>query len=157
LEQKNMMTVSKISSAGGAADYFTKDGFGDVLGSDKESLAGEYYTSGTDAGAAQWHGKLADELGLDKVESKEQFNDMLSGKLPNGEELPVGPTGERSAGWDATFSAPKSVSIQGLVGGDERVIKAHDEAVKEALDKFEERASTRVKTNGEVEHVNSRP
>lgn len=150
-----MMTVSKISSAGGAADYFTKDGFGDVLGSDKEPLAGEYYTSGTDTGAAQWHGKLASELGLDKVESKEQFNDMLSGKLPSGEQLPAGPTGERTAGWDATFSAPKSVSIQALVAGDERVIKAHDEAVKEALNKLEERTSTRVKEDGKVSRVDT--
>ena len=29
------------------------------------------------------------------------------------------------AGWDATFNAPKSVSIQALVGGDWKLIQAH--------------------------------
>ena len=32
-------------------------------------------------------------------------------------------------GWDATFSAPKSVSLTALVGGDTRVREAHRESV----------------------------
>ena len=32
---------------------------------------------------------------------------------------------EHRAGWDATFSAPKSVSLTALVGGDDRVREAH--------------------------------
>ncbi len=32
---------------------------------------------------------------------------------------------EHRAGWDATFSAPKSVSLTALVGGDERLRQAH--------------------------------
>lgn len=36
---------------------------------------------------------------------------------------------EHRAGWDATFSAPKSVSLTALVGGDERVREAHRESV----------------------------
>ncbi len=38
-------------------------------------------------------------------------------------------TMEHRAGWDATFSAPKSVSLTALVGGDERVREAHRESV----------------------------
>ena len=37
---------------------------------------------------------------------------------------------EHRAGWDATFSAPKSVSLTALVGGDERVRQAHRESVE---------------------------
>ena len=37
-------------------------------------------------------------------------------------------TMEHRAGWDATFSAPKSVSLTALVGGDERVRMAHRRA-----------------------------
>ena len=41
-------------------------------------------------------------------------------------------SGEHRAGWDATFSAPKSVSITALVGADEQVREAHRESVKVA-------------------------
>lgn len=45
-------------------------------------------------------------------------------------------TMEHRAGWDATFSAPKSVSLTALVGGDERV-QAHRESVRVALNELE--------------------
>lgn len=41
------------------------------------------------------------------------------------------------AGWDATFSAPKSVSLVALVGGDDRVREAHRQSVMVALDALE--------------------
>ena len=44
---------------------------------------------------------------------------------------------EHRAGWDATFSAPKSVSLTALVGGDDRVRKAHRDAVNTALSELE--------------------
>src|ERR1035437_8922818 len=39
-------------------------------------------------------------------------------------------TMEHRAGWDATFSAPKSVSLTALVGGDNRVREAHRVSVR---------------------------
>jgi integrase len=50
--------------------------------------------------------------------------------------------------YDLTFSAPKSVSIQAMVGEDERLIAAHDKAVREALAEAENYAATRVRLNG---------
>jgi len=48
-------------------------------------------------------------------------------------------------GWDFTFSAPKSVSILYEVGGDERLLHAHETAVSRALDYLEKHgAQTRV-------------
>ena len=44
---------------------------------------------------------------------------------------------EHRAGWDATFSAPKSVSLTALVGGDDRVREAHRESVRVALGELE--------------------
>src|SRR6267143_4538324 len=38
-------------------------------------------------------------------------------------------TMEHRAGWDATFSAPKTVSLTALVGGDARVRDAHEASV----------------------------
>jgi conjugative relaxase-like TrwC/TraI family protein len=43
---------------------------------------------------------------------------------------------EHRAGWDATFSAPKSVSLTALVGGDEAVRDAHRDSVKVALNEM---------------------
>ncbi|HKR61320.1 MAG TPA: MobF family relaxase, partial [Pyrinomonadaceae bacterium] len=51
-----------------------------------------------------------------------------------GEEIT---TSEHRAGWDATFSAPKSVSLAALVGDDERVRVAHRESVEKAMEVFE--------------------
>jgi conjugative relaxase-like TrwC/TraI family protein len=51
------------------------------------------------------------------------------------------------AGWDATFSAPKSVSLTALVGGDERVREAHRESVSVALDQLEHYAQARIGGN----------
>jgi conjugative relaxase-like TrwC/TraI family protein len=50
-----------------------------------------------------------------------------------GEKLTERMAAGRRAGYDATFNAPKSVSIQAFVGGDERLIAAHEIAVNEAL------------------------
>ena len=54
---------------------------------------------------------------------------------------------EHRAGWDATFSAPKSVSLTALVGGDERVREAHRESVGVALDELERYVQARIGGN----------
>ena len=51
---------------------------------------------------------------------------------------------EHRAGWDATFSAPKSVSLTALVGGDERVRIAHRESVRVALGELERYTQARI-------------
>jgi len=54
---------------------------------------------------------------------------------------------EHRAGWDATFSAPKSVSLTALVGRDERVREAHRESVGVALDELERYVQARIGGN----------
>ena len=51
---------------------------------------------------------------------------------------------EHRAGWDATFSAPKSVSPTALVGGDDRVREAHRESVRVALCEIEHYTQARI-------------
>ena len=47
-----------------------------------------------------------------------------------------------------TFSAPKSVSVMAVVGGDERLVTAHETAVREALEEAEKYSATRVRVTG---------
>jgi conjugative relaxase-like TrwC/TraI family protein len=58
---------------------------------------------------------------------------------------------EHRAGWDATFSAPKSVSLTALVGGDERVRDAHSAAVTVALTELEKYTQARIGGNHPAE------
>ena len=46
-------------------------------------------------------------------------------------------TSEHRAAWDTTISAPKSVSLGALVGGDGHIRDAHRESVNETLKEFE--------------------
>ena len=71
---------------------------------------------------------------------------MLTGEVPDGTAHRLGRRivgGEihHRPGRDLTFSAPKSVSLAALVGGDERIVDAHDRAVKKSLDWFENNAA----------------
>ena len=50
--------------------------------------------------------------------------------------------------YDMTFSAPKSVSVMAIVGGDERLVAAHGTAVREALEEAEKYSATRVRLAG---------
>jgi conjugative relaxase-like TrwC/TraI family protein len=51
-----------------------------------------------------------------------------------------------AAFYDFTFSPPKSVSIVALVGGDQRIVAAHNDAVKVALKELEPFAAARVRS-----------
>lgn len=110
-----MHSIAAVSSASGAASYFTND---------------NYYTE-DNAEPGVWHGEGAARLGLTGDVDKDTFENLLNGILPNGEQ--VGDAKNRRLGLDLTFSAPKSVSIMALVAGDTRLIEAHKEAVKATL------------------------
>ena len=73
---------------------------------------------------------------------------ILEGKVPDGPQLgPRGPDGETQhrPGRDVTLSAPKSVSLLAMVGGDGRIVEAHDEPVGKTLAWIEQHAvQTRV-------------
>ena len=112
----------------------------------------------------EWHGRGAELLGLNGTVTPEQFEAIREGLNPEtGEFLRPRHSADRakedgseqSKGrslYDLTFSAPKSVSIQALVGGDDRLAAAHDKAVREALSEAESHAATRVRLNGANEN-----
>jgi conjugative relaxase-like TrwC/TraI family protein len=108
----------------------------------------------------EWQGRGAELLGLRGEVTREQFEAIREGLHPDtGEFLRprhgadrIGEDGaEQSKArslYDLTFSAPKSDSIQAQVGGDERIIAAHDKAVRESLAEAENYAATRVRMDG---------
>ena len=97
----------------------------------------------------EWGGKLAAELGLVGKASPEDWKNALHGRFPGGVVINGGSfldeKGEpqRRAGTDFEFSAPKSVSIQALVHGDDRLIGTHRKAVEAATAFLEEKIGVR--------------
>ncbi len=96
---------------------------------------------GSHRSANRWHGEGAEALGLGQRVGKRKFISILSGEVP-GTDVTLGRVidGERQhrPGWDMTFSAPKSVSLEALYHGRRAVMHAHDEAVRATLDWIEQ-------------------
>ncbi|EFZ7024374.1 conjugative relaxase, partial [Shigella sonnei] len=86
---------------------------------------------------------------------KDVFTRLLEGRLPDGADLSRMQDGSNRhrPGYDLTFSAPKSVSMMAMLGGDKRLIEAHNQAVDFAVRQVEALASTRVMTDGQSETV----
>src|SRR5579863_10756408 len=151
-----MLTISKPLSAGQAQNYHANE-----FTSPDQS----YWSRGQTV-AGEWQGRLAEDYGLAGEVGAEQFALLSEGRHPvTGNQLvrhrrsheyqtadgkTVKPV-EHRAGWDATFSAPKSVSITALVGGDDRVRLAHREAVAAALSELERFTQARIGGNHPAE------
>ncbi|ELT3677867.1 conjugative relaxase, partial [Escherichia coli] len=97
----------------------------------------------------------AEQLGLQGSVDKDIFTRLLEGRLPDGADLSRMQDGSNKhrPGYDLTFSAPKSVSMMAMLGGDKRLIDAHNQAVDFAVRQVEALASTRVMTDGQSETV----
>ncbi|GAB5097488.1 MobF family relaxase [Caballeronia sp. HLA56] len=113
--------------------------------------ADDYYAK--DGSAMQWHGKGAEALGLTGAVEEARFAELLDGRIDEHTQLrrtkPSEARKER-LGYDLTFSAPKGVSLQALVHGDERIIAAHDRAVAAALREAEMLTAARQTVSGKT-------
>jgi conjugative relaxase-like TrwC/TraI family protein len=129
-----MMTVAPVASAADAASYY--------------SSKDNYYF--LDDLQSQWLGEGARELGLTGEVDLDAFTNVLHGRLPNGVELGKEVLGNHvhRPGHDLTFSAPKSISMLILAGGDKRLLQAHHEAVKDAMSVIEQMISARDTKEG---------
>jgi len=128
---------------------------------DEHLCAGDYYSEGEKI-SGQWFGKGAESLHLAGAVKRDEFLPLCDNLDPNtGERLTQrhkttrtevddrGKTHEvanRRIFYDFTFSPPKSVSIVALVGEDNRIVEAHDRAIRVALRELEQFAGTRVHT-----------
>ena len=116
-------TVVELRSSAMAVTYYERDGY--YAKNDPEHRQASF-----------WYGDAAKALGLKAHVRPSRFESVLSGYVP-GTDLRLGRMREgehdHRPGWDITLSAPKSVSLEALVMGDRRVIRAHDEAVRATL------------------------
>jgi conjugative relaxase-like TrwC/TraI family protein len=144
-----MLTISKPLSARQVHQYHAQE---------LQNASDNYYTEG-DRIRGTWHGQLATRWGLHREVEETAFHRVADGHDPRtGEALlrqhaartyvnthgEIATTLDHRAGWDLTFSAPKSVSLTALVGGDDRVREAHEASVTVALDELERFTQARL-------------
>ena len=136
------VTTLYASSATTTAQYYTR-----------------YLTDADGELPGRWTGHQADLLGLSGEVTTEQLETLLQGRDPtSGTQLgyPLVDRVEKSgkvrkavAGFDATFSAPKSLSMWWALTGDERLAECHDVAVTAVVEYLERYGSTtRIRSNG---------
>jgi conjugative relaxase-like TrwC/TraI family protein len=151
-----MLTISKPLSSSQAQTYHAREFM---------SAEQNYWKQG-DTILGEWQGRMAERYGLAGAIDELHFARLSEGQNPltgeqlvrhrNGQEYTtadgttVKPV-EHRAGWDATFSAPKSVSLTALVGGDDRVREAHQQAVTTALTELERYTQARIGGNRAAE------
>ena len=119
----------------------------------EEHYSHDDYYSENHRTVGQWVGKGAVDLGLVGEVSREHFSVMLQGVHPRSNAILVPAAthnGNHDAGWDSVFSAPKSISIQALVGGDHRLIEAHTQAVQRTIAEIEAFALASQKGGSEL-------
>lgn len=131
-----MMSISPI--AGDAGYYSSQD---------------NYYVLGSLE--SRWLGEGAENLGLSGAVLDAEMNAMKKGILPDGNVLSRVENGKEThrPGYDLTFSAPKSVSMMALIGGDRRFIDAHIRAVDTVMKEVEALASARITEGGQTQTV----
>ena len=133
-----MLSIGALASAAQGASYYERDGY--YAKDDPEHRE-----------ASAWAGKGAEELGLTGPVDPDTFRAVLEGRVPDGSGAELGRRGRdgerlHRPGRDLTFSAPKSVSVAALVGGDDRIVNVHDRAVAASLAWIEKNAAeTRMK------------
>uniref|UniRef100_E6PSP5 Putative ATP-dependent exoDNAse (Exonuclease V), alpha subunit-helicase superfamily I member n=1 Tax=mine drainage metagenome TaxID=410659 RepID=E6PSP5_9ZZZZ len=159
-----MISRSSITNPQSASSYYTN-----------QAKAAEYY-SGESVPSA-WTGAAASAMGLQGKVDAQALTNILQGRVierdpATGEphERQLGRTihgkHQHRAGQDFTISAPKSVSLEALVHGNDAALQAHRTAVAEALKYLEAQGSySRIKgeyvaTDGlaiaQFEHISTR-
>ncbi len=168
-----MLKISKALSAGKLENYHRQE----FISPDQS-----YWSQGKTV-QGEWHGRLAEKYGLAGAVGADEFHRLSEGQHPHtGEQLvqhrqsfeyqnadgKTVKSVEHRAGWDATFSAPKSVSLTALVGREDRGRAAHREAGGVALNELERYTQARIGGNrpaestgefivAKFEHDTSRP
>ena len=133
-----MLFINHQSNAGAAKEYF------------REELAqADYYTKDGQQIKGQWHGLGAKLLGLEGPVDRNAFHALCDNKDPGtGHQLTKLMRANRRVAYDFTFDAPKSVTVVFEQGGDERMLAAFQESVRETMAEAERAMAVRVRKSG---------
>lgn len=172
-----MLSIGSVKSAGGAAKYYGSDDYYVSGEADKPGLewAGEGSALAGLEGRADTrdfrevlqgtHEAFADKEAKASTDAGQHLGDDdrddLDGAIGPERDSAADPAPEKTPatddkkrpGWDFTFSAPKTVSVAILAGGDKALDRAHNKANADAMGYLERHFSvTRVRENGTVVH-----
>lgn len=136
-----MLRINPSSNAAGAAKYFD------------EGLQRADYFSKEEHCLGQWHGRLAERLGLGGTVAKADFVALAHNRTPDGKKLNPRDSTTRKVGYDFTFSVPKSVSLAYAIGGDERIRDAFEQAVEATMQELESEMRTQTGQGKNKQHV----
>jgi conjugative relaxase-like TrwC/TraI family protein len=131
--------VNHVKNASQAKDYYAQ-----------HLAPGDYY-NGKDAAEMQgiWHGQGATKLGLSGEVKQEDYYRLCDNINPaTGGQLTPRTKDDRRVLTDFTFDAPKSVSLAYEIGGDERILDAFRNSVRETMAEMESASEGRVRKNG---------
>jgi conjugative relaxase-like TrwC/TraI family protein len=136
-----MIFINHMKSAKAAKDYYTQH----IAPGD-----GRYYTA---ENAAQvkgvWHGRGAEMLQLSGEVAQDDFFRLCDNLNPQtGEQLTPRTKDDRRVLTDLTFDAPKSVTLVSELGGDDRILDAFRQSVRETMAEIESSAQARVRKGG---------
>jgi conjugative relaxase-like TrwC/TraI family protein len=130
------MRVTPLKASGGSVAGLVRYYEGKARGSTGASRAVGYYAD-PDEPPGRWWGSGCDAVGLDGEVVPGQLGNMFEAAHPESARRLGRGYGTRSVrGFDATFSAPKSVSVLWALGDDDtriEVTAAHDAAVDATL------------------------
>jgi conjugative relaxase-like TrwC/TraI family protein len=116
----------------------------------------DYYTGAGEA-PGQWVGRAAALLGLEGEVVGDDLHAVLASRHPDtGDRLTRAQGAPKVPGFDATFSAPKSVSLLFAIGSPEvsnEVRNAHDTAVDRALEVLEDETARARRGKGGLTQV----
>lgn len=131
-----MLSLTNLSNAGGLTAYYT-------------NVESSYYSSND--GSTAWFGLGAAQLGLSGGVDVKDFSQIINGQF-HGVNLRQ-KVGKERVGMDATFSAPKSVSLDVLLRKNGYAFVAHRYAVDKCLEHCERLAEIRLTRKGKTSKV----
>jgi conjugative relaxase-like TrwC/TraI family protein len=135
-----MLRIIQSNSAAAAKSYYAE-------GLSKE----DYYSEGQEI-AGRWGGQLAASLELSGQVDKAGFDALCDNVNPaTGERLTARMKGARRVGYDINFHCPKSVSVLYALTGDEAILTAFRESVRDTMREIETAMQTRVRVGGRSE------
>ena len=152
-----MLNVMAQANSAGAKSYFAQQS--------------EYYLEGQQEFVGEWGGRGAALLGLSGQVDKRAFDQLCDNINPQtGEQLTKINRDGRRVGYDFTWSAPKSVSVVHALTGDEAIVTAFRESIRETMGEMESEVQARVRKDkqdfdrttanwavAEFVHLTSRP